>query len=353
MDPAGTGARREALTVGEHWVVTGGAGYVGGHVVAALVEAGVDVVVLDDLSTGRAERLPRAVRLFRGRVGSRGALDAVLRRAAGVVHLAALTSAPESVAAPLSYYRANVTDVTELLAAMADHGVPRLVASSSAAVYGGRSGEPAPPAFPEQYPTAPQNPYGATKLIGERLIADVGAATGLASVALRYFNVVGAGSRCLADVRTGALLPRVLLARREGLPVTVHGRTHPTADGSAVRDFVHVLDVADAHVAAVAGVSSGRRGAAVYNVGTGTGSSVLELLARSAAVTGGPVPWVDGPARPGDPATAVADASLIARELGWYPRRGLDEAIASAWDAMTGTGSAPLSSRRPALAAAG
>jgi UDP-glucose 4-epimerase len=338
--------------VGDHWVVTGGAGYIGGHVVSALVAAGVAVVVLDDLSTGRAERLPAEVRLVRGRVGNRGALDAVLPGAAGVVHLAALTSAPESVTDPLAYYRANVTDVATLLGAMAEHGVHRLVASSSAAVYGGRPGEPSPSAFAEQHPTAPQNPYGTTKLVGERLIAEAGAAAGLSSIALRYFNVVGAGSRALADVRTGALLPRVLLARRDGPAVTVHGRTHPTVDGSAVRDFVHVLDVADAHVAAVSRVGAGGPGAAVYNVGTGTGFSVLEVLARVAAVTGGPVPWLDGAARPGDPAYAVADASLIARELGWTAARDLDDAIASAWNALTAT-RGPAVSRRRRLAAAG
>ena len=352
MDPLLPERCGEALTVVDHWVVTGGAGYVGGHVVAALMAAGVEVVVFDDLSTGRAERVPPGARLVRGRVGDPSALDAVLQGAAGVVHLAALTSAPESVADPLSYYRANVTDVATLLASMAGHGVSRLVASSSAAVYGGRPGEPAPRAFTEQHQPAPQNPYGTTKWVGERLIADVGATTGMATVALRYFNVVGAGDPALADVRTGALLPRVLLARRDGRPLTVYGRTHPTADGSAVRDFVHVLDVADAHVAAVTRVSSGWRGAAVYNVGTGRGSSVLELLARVADVTGGAVPWVDGDPRPGDPAYAVADASLIAGELGWRPRRSLDESIASAWEAMDGT--APVSTRRRrALAAAG
>jgi UDP-glucose 4-epimerase len=305
--------------------------------------------------------LPEGVALVRGRVGDRGVLDTVLRGADGVVHLAALTSVPESVADPLPYYRANVTDVATLLTAMAGQGVSRLVASSSAAVYGARPGAPAPRAFTEEHVPAPQNPYGATKWIGERLIADAGAATGMASVALRYFNVVGAGSPTLADQRTSALLPRVLLARREGLPLTVYGRTHGTADGSAVRDFVHVLDVADAHVAAVARVSSGGPGAAVYNVGTGTGVSVLELLARATLVTGGAVPWVEGPARAGDPAYAVADASLIARELGWRPRRDLDESIESAWAAMTGAAgdgaevpvSAPVSSRRRALAATG
>jgi UDP-glucose 4-epimerase len=334
--------------VAQTWVVTGGAGYVGGHVVAALSRAGLDVVVLDDLSTGRAERLPAGVPLVRAGVGDALALRSVLAGAAGVVHLAALTSAPDSVRDPLAYYRANVTDVATLLGAMADAGVGRLVASSSAAVYGDQDGAGS---FPERSALRPQSPYGTTKEIGERLMAEAGAATGIATIALRFFNVVGAGSRALADRRTGALLPRVLLARRRGSALTVHGLTHPTPDGSPVRDFVHVLDVAEAHVAAVARLCSGRPGSAVYNVGTGVGCSVLELLGLTARVTDGPVPWQPGPARSGDPACSVADPSLIARELGWRARRGLDEAIASAWAAM-GT-AAPVLRMPGRLAAAG
>ncbi|SDY49769.1 UDP-glucose 4-epimerase [Modestobacter sp. DSM 44400] len=333
------------------WVVTGGAGYVGGHVVAALHAAGVELVVLDDLSTGRADRLPPEVRLVRGRVGNRAVLDGVLDGAAGVVHLAALTSAPESVDSPLAYYRANVTDVATLLGAMTDHRVPNLVASSSAAVYGGRPRDPAPAAFPENHRPRPQNPYGTTKLVGEHLMSEAGGAAGIATVALRYFNVVGAGARELADSRPGGLLPRVLAARRDGVHLVVNGRTHPTPDGSAVRDFVHAADVASAHVAAVSRLSSGGRGAAVYNVGTGRGASVLDVLARTEAVTGGPVPWVDGPPRVGDASCAVADTSLIARELGWHAERDLDESIASAWAAMTS--SAPVTTPRRRLARAG
>lgn len=325
------------------WLVTGGAGYVGGHVVAALHAAGVDLVVLDDLSTGRADRLPRGVRLVRGQVGDRAVLDRILPGAAGVVHLAALTSAPESVERPLAYYRANVTDVATLLGAMSDHRVPRLVASSSAAVYGGRAGDPTPAAFTEDHRPRPQNPYGTTKLVGEHLMSEAGGAAGMSTIALRYFNVVGAGAPVLADTRPGGLLPRVLTARRDGVPLVVNGRSHPTPDGTAVRDFIDATDVAAAHVAAVSRLSSGWRGRAVYNVGTGRGVSVLDVLARVAAVTGGPVPSVDGPARVGDPAWAVADTTLVERELAWHARCGLDDSIASAWAAMTS--SAPVRSR--------
>lgn len=313
------------------WVVTGGAGYIGGHVVAALRREGVPVVVLDVLSTGRAERLPVDVPLVRGRVGDPSVLRSVLTGAAGVVHLAALTSAPESLRNPLAYYRANVSDTATLLAAMADSGVPRIVASSSAAVYGSVTGA----ALTEQDQPRPENPYGTTKWIGERLLAEVGAATGTASVALRFFNVVGAASPALADTRATAVLPRVLRAVC-GAPLTVHGLAHPTPDGSAIRDFVHVRDVAEAHVAAVRGLMSGARGPAVYNVGTGRGCSVLELIALTERVTGRPVTWTAGPARPGDPSRSVADPSLIARELGWRARWDLTDAVRSAWVASRG-----------------
>jgi UDP-glucose 4-epimerase len=333
------------------WVVTGGAGYIGGHVVAALRREGIPVVVLDDLSTGRVQRLPRDVDLVRGRVGDRRVLRSVLAGAVGVVHLAALTSAPDSVRDPLAYYRANVTDTATLLTAMADAGVRRMVASSSAAVYGSAVGG----ALTEQDLPRPENPYGTTKWIGERLLAEVGAAAGTAGIALRYFNVVGAGNAALADTRSAALLPRVLRAA-EGAPLTVHGLTHPTPDGSPVRDFVHVLDVADAHVAAVRRLESGWSGSAVYNVGTGTGCSVLELIGQVERVTGRSLCWSAGPIRPGDPSCSVADPGLIARELGWRARWGLPEAVGSAWAARTpGVPTRPARPRRSSLqpAAAG
>jgi UDP-glucose 4-epimerase len=330
------------------WVVTGGAGYIGGHVVTALRRQGVPVVVLDDLSTGRAERLPVDVPLVRGRVGDPRVLRSVLTGAAGVVHLAALTSAPDSVRDPLAYYRANVSDTATLLAAMADAGVPRIVASSSAAVYGSAAGA----ALTEQDLPRPENPYGTTKWIGERLLAEVGAATGTASVALRFFNVVGAATPALADTRSTALLPRVLRAAA-GAPLQVHGLAHPTPDGSAIRDFVHVCDVAEAHVAAVHRLTSGDGdgGSAVYNVGTGRGCSVLELIALTERVTGRPVTWTAGPARPGDPSRSVADPALIARELGWHDRWDLADAVQSAWAAIpTGRPTVRRRSLQPAAA---
>jgi UDP-glucose 4-epimerase len=283
-------------------------------------------------------------------VGDPQVLRSVLAGAAGVVHLAALTSAPESVRDPLAYYHANVTDPATLLSAMADAGVRRIVASSSAAVYGSADEG----MLTELTPPRPQNPYGTTKWVGERLLAEVGAAAGIANVALRFFNVVGSADRVLADTRTAALLPRVLRAAR-GERLTVHGLAHPTPDGSAVRDFVHVRDVAEAHIAAVRRLASGWCGSAVYNVGTGRGCSVLELIAHVEHVTGAPVPWLGGPARTGDPSRSVADPALIARELGWRARWTLEDAVRSAWEtSVPAAGTArPLvrhSSRWPAAA---
>ncbi|MCO7218393.1 UDP-glucose 4-epimerase GalE [Klenkia sp. PcliD-1-E] len=315
-----------------HWVVTGGAGYVGGHVVRALHRAGVDVVVVDDLSTGLAGRLPAGVPLLLGQVGDRRVLDACLPGAGGVVHLAAQTSAPGSVRDPLAHYRANVGDVVTMTSAMAEHGIGRLVTSSSAAVYGDVPGSDR---RAETDPLHPQSPYGTTKMVGERILADL-VVCGLSSVALRYFNVAGAGTQVLADNKVGGLPLAVLQARRTGEPVPVHGLDHPTPDGSAVRDYVHAVDVASAHVAAVELLLAGSQGAAVYNVGTGIGSSVLDVLRVAAEVTGGPVPHRVHGRRPGDPSHAVADVSAIARDLGWRARHDLRDCQHSAWEASGG-----------------
>ncbi|MDT5033475.1 MAG: UDP-glucose 4-epimerase [Actinoplanes sp.] len=305
------------------WLVTGAAGYIGAHVVARLHAAGEAVVGLDNLSTGYAERLPAGVPLVRADVSDATALRATLvgHGVTGVMHLAGVKSAPESTRLPMYYYRQNVGAVAVLLEAMTDTGVARLVFSSSAAVYG----SPRTTTVTEESSAHPVNPYGQSKLAAEQLIGAAALAYGLSWTALRYFNAVGAHSPLLADRGTANLLPLAFHAVRTGEPLTVAGRHFATPDGTGVRDFVHVSDIAEAHHRVGQSGLSG-----VYNVGTGRGYSVLDVLAAVEVVTGLPVPHRFGPARPGDPGAVVADAGKLRRELGWQPAHTLLEAVASA-----------------------
>jgi UDP-glucose 4-epimerase len=322
------------------WLVTGGAGYIGAHVVQRLRADGHAVVVLDDLSTGRADRLPDDVPLVVARVTDRRALAAALRRypVTGVVHLAARKSPAESVARPNWYHRENVGGVAALLEAMAGAGVRRLLFSSSAAVYG----VPGTPVVDEHTPTAPINPYGRTKLLGEQLIRAAAEGYGLSWLALRYFNVVGAADAVLADRAPTNLVPIVFDALAGGRTVTVTGGDYPTRDGTGVRDYIHVDDLAGAHAAAVARLCAPAPVADVLNVGTGRGYSVLEVLARIEAVTGQPVPYHIGPRRPGDPPEVVADPGRIRRVLGWQARHDLTDMVASTWLAWSALPVSPV-----------
>ena len=311
------------------WLLTGGAGYIGAHVLRALRAAGHDAVVLDDLSTGRPERLPDDVELLRTSLLDPD-LPAVLtglaarRRLDGVVHLAAKKSVPESVAMPLHYYEQNVGGTVALLRAATAAGVGRLLYSSSAAVYGETSAEP----VAEDHPTLPTSPYGETKLAGEWAVRRHAEAGGLRWAALRYFNVAGAASPELADRGVTNLLPLVVRAAETGDPVDVFGDDWPTPDGTCLRDYVHVEDLADAHVAAAqvllddAAPSPG-----ALNVGRNEPTSVLEVVAAVERVQGRAVPHRIAPRRPGDPARVVADASRIATVLGWRATRGIDQMI--------------------------
>lgn len=314
---------------GGRWLVTGGAGYIGAHTVRALRARGDAVVVLDDLSTGLAERVDDDVPLVRASTLDEDTVAATLadHDLDGVMHFAARKSVPESVARPLWYWRENVEGLRSVLAACDRAGVGRFVYSSSAAVYGATAGG----AVGEDDPCEPVNPYGTTKLAGEWLLADVHRATGLRYVALRYFNVAGARDARLADRGQANLVPIALDAVARGSAPTVFGTDYDTPDGSCVRDFVHVDDLADAHVAATALLDA--PGAETLNVGVGRGFSVLEVMATVARIADTPVEPVLAARRPGDPASVVADVSRIAERLGWRARHDLDDIVASAWEA--------------------
>jgi UDP-glucose 4-epimerase len=311
-------------------VVTGGAGYIGAHVVQALREAGRQVVVVDDLSTGAPSRVPADVDLERLSVLETGRLTGLLRdtRAVGVVHLAGKKSPTESMSDPLLYARENVGGVVSLVQAVRDSGARRVVFSSSCSVYG----SPDLPSVGEDAPTLPQSPYGESKLYGEQVLAAAARAHGIGVVSLRYFNVVGAAGPALRDTGTYNLVPLVFEALREGRAPLVFGDDYPTPDGTCVRDYVDVRDLADAHALAATALGSGWSGA-TYNVGRGTGYSVLEVLDTVRAVTGRPLDHRVVDRRPGDPASVVGDVRRIARELAWTATRDLAEMVASAWAA--------------------
>ena len=309
------------------WLVTGGAGYIGLHVVQALQERGEDVVVLDDLSTGRAERV--AAPLIRGSVGDGELLRRTMREHAvrGVVHLAAKKQVGESVDRPLYYYRENVGGLETLLEAMVDCDVRALVFSSSAAVYGSPDVE----FVTERTPTVPLSPYGQTKLVGEWLTAAAGAAHGIRYAALRYFNVAGAGEPGLADTVVSNLIPMVFERLTAGQRPLLFGTDYPTPDGSCVRDFIHVADLAQAHVAALDHLGSGGADL-VLNVGRGEGASVREVLAVIGEVTGLDTEPEVRPRRPGDPARVVASDAAIRSSLDWRAERTLRDMVTSAWE---------------------
>jgi UDP-glucose 4-epimerase len=310
------------------WLVTGGAGYIGAHVVTALGESGIESVVVDDLSTGRAARLPLGVPLVRADVRNSTSMRDLFRRYQpdGVIHLAARKDVAESTAHPLRYYQDNLDGLRSVLAAVAATGTRSVLFSSSAAVYG------TPPRSPvsELDRTAPENAYGRTKLIGEWMLRDAAASGAFGWCALRYFNVAGAGAPHLRDHGGTNLVPRLLRAAQQGLPATVYGADYPTPDGTAVRDYVHVADIADAHVRAALALEHGEVKDEVLNIGRGEGASVLQMIAAVSDALGRPLPYAVAPRRPGDPAAVVASPARIRDLLGWTARHGLDEIVRSA-----------------------
>jgi UDP-glucose-4-epimerase GalE len=312
--------------------VTGGAGYIGSHAVRALGDAGHHIVVLDDLSAGHAEAVPADVPLVRASTQDRATVLQTLRDHAidAVMHFAAFLSVPDSVRDPLAYYANNVVGSLTLLDAMVEAHVKTLVFSSTCAVYGVPSSVP----IVESFPTEPINTYGETKLAVERALAHVEKAHGLRWIALRYFNASGAhpdGTIGEAHDPEIHLIPRAIDATRGGPALEVFGEDYPTPDGTCVRDYIHVWDLADAHLRALAGLERGAA-SAVYNVATGHGHSVREVIDTVSRVVGTPVQWASSPRRPGDPPALVAGSERLQRDLGWTARfPGLETIVRHAW----------------------
>lgn len=296
-------------------LVTGGAGYIGSVTAAHLLERGHRVRVIDDLSTGHATAIPQGAEFVRGRVQDSDVLSRALTDVDAVIHFASLSLVGESVAEPLLYFRENVGAAMALLEGMAQRGVRRLVLSSSAAVYG----EPAVEIIDEQQPAAPVNPYGHTKAMIERILAEQARAQGLSSVSLRYFNACGAdGPRGEDHAPETHLVPRLcahLLGRLAEF--RVYGDDHPTPDGTAIRDYVHVRDLARAHALALDTLEA--PGLEVLNLGTGRGASVREVLLAAQSVSGVELAVAAGPRREGDPARLVASRQRAEQRLGWHP----------------------------------
>ncbi len=313
------------------WLVTGGAGYIGSHVARALQGDGEDVLVLDDLSSGHREFVAAGTPLVQGSTTDAGLLARLFAEhdVAGVVHLAAFKYAGVSVSRPLHTYQQNVVGTLRLLEAMAQADVQNFVFSSSAAVFG----TPDVELVTEGTATAPESPYGESKLACEWLLRDQGVAAGLRHVSLRYFNVVGSGSPDLYDTSPHNLFPIVMKVISEGGVPQINGDTYDTPDGTCVRDYIHVADLALAHVAAARALADGRRLEPVYNVGSGVGLSVREVVDAIIGVTGADVVPQVVARRPGDPARIVASGELAARDLDWKMRHSVQDMVASAWQA--------------------
>ena len=313
-------------------LVTGGAGYIGSVVASQLVEACHETVVLDNLSKGHEKAIPEGTRFVRGDLlDGEGLCDVLAEGFDGVVHLAALSLVAESVEKPEHYYRNNVCGTLNLLEAMDEAGVQRLVFSSTAAVYG----EPEEVPIKEDDSTLPTSPYGASKLAVDLIIGALAGTRGLAATSLRYFNVAGASGRFGEDRHPEThLIPLVLQAAsgaRES--VKIFGTDYPTPDGTPIRDYIHVEDLGRAHLLALNATEAGKH--KIYNLGNGAGFSVQEVIEAAHRVTGRPIEAVESPRRAGDPAVLVASSDRIRAELGWKPEKPeLEAMISDAWDWM-------------------
>jgi UDP-glucose-4-epimerase GalE len=312
-------------------LVTGGAGYIGSITVETMTAGGADVVVVDNLSRGHRDAVDPAIPFYQADVGDRETIAGIVRRHAvdACVHFAALAAVGESVRRPDLYYGNNVGQGEALLTTLAANGVKKFVFSSTCATYG----EPVRTPIGEDHPQNPANPYGWSKLIFEKMLAHYDAAFGLKSVSLRYFNAAGAtASRGERHEPETHLIPNILDAVTGRKPaLEIFGSDYPTPDGTAIRDYIHVADLAEAHVLALRHLEEGG-GSLELNLGTGTGHSILEVIRTVESVTGREVPRRFAPRRPGDAAVLVADASRAKSALGWTPRYpGLAEIVETAW----------------------
>ena len=334
---------QQSLPAGSKVLVTGGAGYVGSVCATVLAEQGYDVTIIDDLSTGNREAVPAGARLVEGDV--RELANEVLSESgfAAVFHFAARSLVGESVVKPDLYWHHNVVTSLELLDAMRAHGVKNLVFSSTAACYG----EPEQVPITETMPTAPTNPYGASKLAIDNIITSYANAYGLGATSLRYFNVAGAygsvGENRVVETHLIPLVLQVALGHREN--ISMFGTDWPTADGTPVRDYIHIRDLADAHLLAAASNTEGVH--RIYNLGSGDGFSVREVIETCREVTGEEIPAIEAPRRDGDPATLIASSAKAIEELGWTPTRSdLRTIVTDAWNFTSALGDKAHSAHR-------
>ncbi len=313
------------------WLVTGGAGYIGAHVLRAFRDAGIGTVCLDDLSSGHRDFVPAEIPFVEASILDRAAVESAMQDhdVSGVVHVAGFKYAGVSVQRPLHTYQQNVTGTVVLLEAMQEVGVDNVVFSSSAATFG----TPTTDLVTEESPTTPESPYGESKLIGEWLLRDQAHATGLRHTSLRYFNVVGSGTDEVYDSSPHNLFPLVIEALLEQRTPRINGDDYPTPDGTCVRDYIHVADLAVSHVAAAKALEAGQDLDAIYNLGSGDGLSVRQIMDAMARGSGVDFTPEIHPRRPGDPARIVASGDRAAQDIDWKMRHTIDEMVVSAWNA--------------------
>jgi UDP-glucose 4-epimerase len=314
----------------EKVLITGGAGYIGAHIAHDLADAGYQIRILDDFSNGLAERVERFSDIHRINILDRDAVITAMKDIDSVIHLAAKKAVGESVDNPLKYYENNVGGTLNLLAAMSVNGVKKIVFSSTAAVYAPSDKD----TIAEGDPTEPLSPYGATKLLSEELIETIGVAEGWSSISLRYFNVVGSGSPDLGDNSKDNLVPKVFQALEDSASPEIYGDDYPTPDGTCIRDYIHVSDLSNSHIAALEALKKDRI-TETYNVGSGTGYSVREVIDEIERTIGRSTGAKVVARRAGDSPKLISNIDRIAKDLGWRPKLSLQDMVESAWRAWS------------------